>query len=97
MTYYSAPGTYSWALPAGAAWVQVFLIGGGAGGGSGAAGDATAQRSGGGGGAGGSVMTGAFLAADVDAWTEVDVGEGGRGRCGGDRRRARGMPGRGAG
>ena len=72
-------GSYTWSLPAGAAMVEVLMIGGGAGGGSGRRGAGGSNRFGGGGGGSGGVIHTTFSAPLVTTAISVAVGAGGAG------------------
>ena len=75
----STSGSFTWTKPAGAKWVEIFLVGGGAGGGSGARYATTSARFGGGGGAGGPSFYGRVNAAYLGSTETVVVGAGGAG------------------
>jgi hypothetical protein len=72
-------GSYTWSLPAGAALVEVLMIGGGGGGGSGRRGANGSNRFGGGGGGSGGVVHTTFAAPLVTTAISVVVGAGGAG------------------
>jgi hypothetical protein len=75
-------GSFTWTKPAGAKWVEFYLIGGGGGGGSGARQATTSARGGGGGGSGSSVYYGRISAGALGGTESIVVGAGGTGGAG---------------
>ena len=75
----SSSGSFTWTKPAGAKWVEVFMIAAGGGGGSGARYPTTTARYGGGGGGGGSVLFTRIHADNLASTETVIVGAGGAG------------------
>lgn len=69
----------TWTKPAGAKWVNIYLVSAGGGGGSGARGAASTFRGGGGGGAGGKCLYATQSADAFGATVSVTVGAGGNG------------------
>ena len=78
----STSGSFTWTKPAGAKWVEFYLVGGGGGGGSGARWPTTSARSGGGSGSGSSVYYGRVSAGALASQETVVVGAGGAGGAG---------------
>lgn len=72
-------GSWTWSLPAGAKFVEMFAIGGGGGGGSGRRGAAGTARWGGGGGSGANATVVALPASLITTSISVSVGAGGAG------------------
>jgi hypothetical protein len=72
-------GTFTWTKPAGAKWVELYLVGGGGGSGSGARQATTVRRAGGGGGGGGAIFYGRIGADFLASTQTVVVGAGGTG------------------
>ena len=72
-------GASGWQKPAGAKWVEVYLVGGGPGGGSGARQATSSIRGGGSAGAGGNAFYGRIAADYLGSTETVTVGNGGSG------------------
>jgi hypothetical protein len=75
----SSSGSFTWTKPAGAKWVEIYLVGAGGGGGSGTRQSTATNRCGGASGAGGTTYQGRVNAAYVGGTETVVVGAGGAG------------------
>ena len=75
----STSGSFTWTKPAGAKWVEIYLVGAGGGGGSGTRQSTATNRCGGASGAGGTTYQGRVNAAYVGGTETVVVGPGGAG------------------
>lgn len=90
-------GASGWQKPAGAKWVEFYIVGGGGGGGGGARWPTTSARSGGGGASGSSVYYGRVSAGALASQETVVVGAGGAGGAGRVTDNNNGTPGSGGG
>lgn len=76
---YNTPGTYTWVKPAGAKWVEIYVVGAAGGAGSGRKGATTSGRGGGGTPGGGARVNLSFHPNMLGATETVTVGAGGTG------------------